>query len=101
VGQGRFITVGEKKIWDLEGWPSWRVLTISSIIKHLRRRQLSLPRAAGGIADLSALICLCAGAQQWQDHGVDRIIGEICEFDVAVQAPMLDLLRGLSRRQFG
>ena len=72
-----------------------------SIIKHLRRRRLSLRRAAGGIADPSALIWVCAGAQQWQDHGVNRIIGEICEFDVAVQAPMLDLLRGLSRRQFG
>lgn len=48
-----------------------------------------------------ALICACAGAQQWQDGGVDRVLRKIGEFDVAMQAPMLDLLGGFSRRQFG
>ena len=47
------------------------------------------------------LICLCSCTQQWQDGGVNCIIGEVCKFDVAVQAPMLDLLGGLSRRHFG
>ena len=97
MGQGRFITVGKKKIWERGVRRRGGSLTMPSIIKHLRRRQLSSPCAAGGTADPSALILVCAGAQQWQDHGVNRIIGEICEFDIAVQAPMLDLLRGLSR----
>ena len=96
MGQGRFITVGEKR-FESAGWTVVEGPYNAEHYQALAKVRFSPRRAAGGIADPSALIWVCAGAQQWQDHGVNRIIGEICEFDVAVQAPMLDLLRGLSR----
>ena len=39
--------------------------------------------------------------QQGEDDSIDRIVGKIGEFNVSVQAPVLDLLGGFSGRQFG
>lgn len=39
--------------------------------------------------------------QQGEDDRIDRIVGKIGEFNASVQAPMLDLLGGLSGRQSG
>src|SRR5207249_1643730 len=65
------------------------------------RNSLRVGLSKGDMEPPSASICARTCVQQRQDGRVDGIIRESRQVYAAVQAPVLDLLSGFSRRQLG